>query len=55
VVRNGEREVHPHCLVEKILAYVYMVMLHMYDPVVSNRCDSVKPKYWSPPPKDGLW
>jgi hypothetical protein len=51
VVRNGEREVHPHCLVEKILAYVNMVMLHMYDPVSSNRCDSVKPKYWSPPPE----
>ena len=48
-VRNGEREVHPHCLVEKILAYVDMVLLHMYDPVVPNRCDSVKPKLWDPP------
>jgi len=49
VVRNGEREVRPHCLVEKILAYVDMVLLHMYDPIVSNRCDSFKPKLWDPP------
>ena len=40
---------HPHCLVEKILAYVDMVLLHMYDPSVSNRCDSFKPKLWDPP------
>jgi ribonuclease HI len=50
-IRNGEREVHPHRLVEKILAYVDMVVLHMYDPVIPNSCDSVKPKYWSPPPE----
>jgi len=52
-VRNGEKEVHPHCLVEKILAYVDMVLLHMYDPVDPNRCDFIKPKLWSPPP--GGW
>jgi len=42
--------VHPHCIVEKILAYVDMVLLHMYEPVLPNRCDFLKPKHWDPPP-----
>jgi len=50
VVRNGENDVHPHCIVEKILAYVDMVLLHMYEPVLPNRCDFLKPKHWDPPP-----
>lgn len=50
-IRNGENEVHPHCVVEKVIAYVDMVLLHMYEPVITNRCDSLKPKCWDPPPR----
>ena len=50
-VRNGKNEVHPHCIVEKILAYVDMVLLHMFKPVPSNRCDSPRRKKWDPPPE----
>jgi ribonuclease HI len=50
-VRNGENEVHPHSIVEKTLAYVDMVLLHMYEPVISNRCGSFKLKQWNPPPE----
>jgi ribonuclease HI len=45
--------VHPHCVVEKVIAYVDMVLLHMYEPVIPNRCDSLKPKCWDPP--QGGW
>lgn len=31
-VRNGEKEIHPPCVVEKILAYVDMVVQHLYTP-----------------------
>ena len=27
-----------------------MVLLHMYEPVLPNRCDFLKPKHWDPPP-----
>ena len=43
-VRNRESEMHPHCIVEKLIAYVDMVLLHLYNPVVPNRCDSHKSK-----------
>lgn len=39
---NRENEMHPHCIVEKLIAYVDTVLLHMYDPVASNKCDSLK-------------
>jgi hypothetical protein len=50
VVRKGEKEIHPHCVVEKIMAYVEMVLQHMVFTHNPNRCDSSKPKRWSPPP-----
>ena len=43
-VRNGESEMHPFGIVEKLTAYVDMVLLHLYNPVVPNRCDSHKSK-----------
>ena len=49
VVRNGESEMHPFGIVEKLTAYVDMVLLHLYNPVVPNRCDSHKSKRWDPP------
>ncbi|KAJ1295893.1 hypothetical protein BS78_01G258100 [Paspalum vaginatum] len=48
-VRNGEPEVHPHCIVEKLLAYVDMVLLRLYVPVSPNCCDYLKPKHLEPP------
>ena len=48
-VRNGESEMHPFGIVEKLTAYVDMVLLHLYNPVVPNRCDSHKSKRWDPP------
>jgi hypothetical protein len=42
-VRNGKTEVSPSCLMEKIQAYVDMVMQHCYQPISSNRCESTRP------------
>lgn len=48
IVRIGESEVHPHCIAEKIIAYVDMVLLNVYELITSNRCDPNKPKKWAP-------
>lgn len=50
-VRNGEHEVHPCCIVQKIQAYVEMVLMHLYEPVDSKKCDPVIYKQWAPPPE----
>jgi len=50
-MRNGETELHPWCLVEKILAYVDMVFLHCYQSISPKRCESTMPNQWSPPPE----
>jgi len=54
-VRNGESEMHPHCIVEKLIAYVDMVLLHLYNPVVPNRCDSQSLNVGIHHLGDGLW
>jgi hypothetical protein len=54
-VRKGEGQLHPHCIVGKIQAYVDMVLLHNYKPIVSNRCDPTRPKNGLHHRKDGLW
>jgi hypothetical protein len=50
-VGNGEADVHPWLWVEKILAYVDMVLLHCSPFVSSNRCESTRPVQWIPPPE----
>jgi hypothetical protein len=44
-------QLHPHCTVGKIQAYVDMVLLHNYKPIVSKRCDPTEPRKWAPPPE----
>uniref|UniRef100_A0A0A8XVJ3 Reverse transcriptase zinc-binding domain-containing protein n=1 Tax=Arundo donax TaxID=35708 RepID=A0A0A8XVJ3_ARUDO len=48
-MRNGDGVVHPHCIAGKILAYGDMVLMHLYESAISNRCDPPHPKRWAPP------
>lgn len=49
--RNGEGQLHPHCIVEKNPSLCWYV--HNYKPIASKRCDPIRPKKWAPPP--GVW
>jgi hypothetical protein len=48
---EGERLMHPNSVMSKIKAYVDMILLHLYKPDVSERCEtSSSTLKWSPPP-----
>jgi hypothetical protein len=43
---------HPHCVAERVKAYVEMIELHVFSPYPSTRCDTIySPVRWSPPPE----
>jgi hypothetical protein len=50
-VREGQCQLHPYCVVQKIHAYAEMVLLHLYKSFDSNSCDPASPKRWAPPPE----
>ncbi|CAN6249391.1 unnamed protein product [Urochloa humidicola] len=49
--RNGENEGHPRMIVEKVKAYVEMILLHAFKPLTNHRCESNNIiSRWTPPP-----
>jgi pentatricopeptide repeat protein len=52
--RNGEGQLRPHFVVEKIRADTEMALLHLYKPSNSNMCDPFRPKRWAPPPEGSV-
>jgi hypothetical protein len=48
--RNNEGIIHPRRIVEKIKAYVDMVVLHCFKKPQASRCESISsPLKWTPP------
>jgi hypothetical protein len=54
-IRNGENTVHPKVIAERAKDYVQMVLLYLFKPPTSHRCESEYsiPK-WIPPPDGWL-
>ena len=49
--RNGENVMHPRMIVEKVKAYVEMILLHIFKPSTYHRCESNNlVSKWTPPP-----
>jgi hypothetical protein len=50
-VREGEPMMHPRSVAEKALAYIQMIVTHLYNPPTSHRREiSSSMLKWSPPP-----
>jgi hypothetical protein len=51
--REGEPMMHPRSVAEKALAYIQMIIMHLYKPSASHRRESNSSVLkWSPPPAD---
>jgi ribonuclease HI len=55
VARNGEHEMHPQIIVEKVKAYVEMILMYIFKPSTNHMCESKNfIAKWTPPPDGWL-
>lgn len=48
--RNGESKVHPYTIAERVKIDVEMILLHLFEPPTSHRCEpNISIAKWTPP------